>query len=157
MTTLLFTHSICLEHDTGFGHPECPARLTAVLNTLRTSPFAALEWRDAPAATLEQLSRIHPQDHIEHLLAQVPKQGQYALDGDTILSPRSGEAALRSAGAACAAVDAIIKREAATPFARPGRPVIMRSRNRPWAFACSPMPPSPPPTPAPFTVCSGSR
>ena len=79
MTTLLFTHSICLEHDTGFGPPECPARLTAVLNTLRTSPFAALEWRDAPAATLEQLTRIHPQDHIEHLLAQVPRQGQYAL------------------------------------------------------------------------------
>jgi len=116
MTTLLFTHPVCLEHDTGFGHPECPARLTAVLNTLRTSPFAALEWREAPAATLEQLARIHPQDHIEHLLAQVPKQGQYALDGDTILSPRSGEAALHSAGAACAAVDAIIKREASNAF-----------------------------------------
>ena len=116
MTTLLFTHPVCLEHDTGFGHPECPARLTAVLNTLRTSPFAALEWREAPAATLEQLARIHPQDHIEHLLAQVPKQGQYALDGDTILSPRSGEAALHSAGAACAAVDAIINREASNAF-----------------------------------------
>ncbi len=116
MTTLLFTHPVCLEHDTGFGHPECPARLTAILNVLRTSPFAALEWREAPAATLEQLTRIHPQTHVERLFAQVPKQGQYALDGDTILSPRSGEAARYSAGAACAAVDAILRREASNAF-----------------------------------------
>lgn len=116
MTTLLYTHPACLEHDTGFGHPECPARLTAILNVLRRSPFAALEWRDAPAAEIAQLTRIHPQAHVERLLAQIPRQGHHAIDGDTILSPGSGEAALRAAGAACAAVDAVLNGEANNAF-----------------------------------------
>ena len=116
MTTLLYTHPACLEHDTSFGHPECPARLTAILNALRTAPFAALEWRDAPQATVEQLTRIHPRAYIERIFARVPRQGNFALDGDTILSPQSGEAALRAAGAVCAAVDAIVQGEASNAF-----------------------------------------
>ena len=31
MHTVLFTHAACLDHDTGPDHPECPARLKAVL------------------------------------------------------------------------------------------------------------------------------
>ncbi len=116
MTTLLYTHPVCLEHDTGYGHPECAARLTAILNTLKTTPFAALEWRDAPLATVEQLTRIHTPSHVERTLARIPKHGYHAIDGDTIVSPRSGEAALRAAGAVCAAVDAILRGEADNAF-----------------------------------------
>jgi acetoin utilization deacetylase AcuC-like enzyme len=116
MTTLLYTHPACLEHDTGFGHPECPARLTAILNTLKTVPFAALEWRDAPQATDEQLTRIHTPQQVERLFAHVPRRGHYAIDGDTIISPQSGEAARRAAGAVCAAVEAILNGEANNAF-----------------------------------------
>ena len=116
MTTLLYTHPVFLEHDTGFGHPECPARLTVILNALKTAPFAALEWRDAPAAATEQLTRIHPSKYVERVLSRIPKQGYYAMDGDTIVSPRSGEAALRAAGAVCAAVDAVLAGEADNAF-----------------------------------------
>ncbi|HAS52156.1 MAG TPA: acetoin utilization protein [Gammaproteobacteria bacterium] len=116
MTTLLYTHPACLEHDTGFGHPECPARLTAILNVLKTAPFAALEWRDAPQATDEQLTRIHTLAHVERLFARLPRHGHYAMDGDTVISPQSGEAALRSVGAVCAAVEAILNGEANNAF-----------------------------------------
>ena len=116
MTTLLYTHPDCLQHDTGFGHPECPARLTAILNMLKTSPFAALEWRDAPLAADEQLTRIHSPAHVERIFARIPKHGHYAIDGDTIVSPQSGEAARRAAGAVCAAVDAILNGEANNAF-----------------------------------------
>ncbi len=116
MTTLLYTHPACLEHDTGFGHPESPARLTAILNVLKTAPFAALEWRDTPAATETQLTRIHTPTHVKNIFARIPKRGHYAIDGDTIVSPQSGEAALRSAGAVCAAVDAILNGEANNAF-----------------------------------------
>ncbi len=116
MTTLLYTHPACLEHNTGFGHPECPARLTAILNVLKTSPFAALEWRDAPQATDEQLTRIHPLAYVERIFARIPKHGHYAIDGDTIVSPQSGEAARRAAGAVCAAVEAILNGEANNAF-----------------------------------------
>lgn len=116
MTTLIYTHPVCLEHDTGFGHPECPARLTAILNMLHTAPFAALEWREAPSATVEQLTRIHTPAYVERVFARIPKQGHHALDGDTILSPKSGEAALHASGAVCAAVDAVLGQQAHNAF-----------------------------------------
>lgn len=116
MTTLLYTHPACLEHDTGFGHPEAPARLSAILQALRGPSFAALDWREAPPATLDQVHRIHPPFQVEQILACVPQQGYAAIDGDTVLSPHSGAAALRAAGAVCAAVDAVLSGEADNAF-----------------------------------------
>lgn len=116
MTTLLYTHPVCLEHDTGFGHPEAPARLNAILQALRGPSFADLDWREAPLATLDQLHRIHPPYQVERILARVPQQGYAAIDGDTVLSPQSGLAALRAAGAVCAAVDAVLSGEADNAF-----------------------------------------
>lgn len=116
MTTLLYHHPVCEEHDTGSGHPESPARLAAILDALRTPEFAALEWRQAPEASMEQITRVHPREYVERILAAVPQQGHRALDPDTLLSPRSGEAALRAAGAVCAAVDALMGREADNAF-----------------------------------------
>src|SRR5919206_51005 len=39
MTTLLYTHRACLEHDPGQYHPEAPARLRAVLSALEGQDF----------------------------------------------------------------------------------------------------------------------
>jgi acetoin utilization deacetylase AcuC-like enzyme len=116
MTTLLYTHPICLEHDPGSYHPECPDRLRAVLAALAAPDFAALERREAPLAGLEELARVHPRRHIETVFAAVPKSGHGAVDADTALSPHSGEAALRAAGAVCAAVDALVAGEADNAF-----------------------------------------
>ena len=41
MTTLLYTHSSCLDHDPGSHHPEAPARLRAVLAALSGPQYAA--------------------------------------------------------------------------------------------------------------------
>ncbi|MBV9861226.1 MAG: histone deacetylase family protein [Alphaproteobacteria bacterium] len=116
MTTLLFTHPACLDHDPGDFHPESPARLRAVLAALGGLEFAALERREAPEAAEEDLLRLHPQRHVERLLAAVPRSGRAAIDADTVLSPGSGAAALRAAGAVIAAVDAVMSGEAATAF-----------------------------------------
>ena len=32
-------------------------------------------WNDAPLATVEQLSRAHPREHVEEILASVPESG----------------------------------------------------------------------------------
>ena len=116
MTTLLFTHPACLEHDPGRHHPEGQARLRAVLDALAGPEFARLERREAPKAALEDLVRVHPRPHVERLLRAVPKSGHIGIDADTVLSPASGEAALRAAGAVVAAVDAVVKREANNVF-----------------------------------------
>jgi len=116
MTTLLYTHAACLEHDPGPGHPESPARLSAILAALKTPQFAELQWREAPTATVEQLARIHSPAHIDLTLARIPRNGYQAIDGDTVVSPQSGDAALRAAGAVCAAVDAVLQGQANNAF-----------------------------------------
>ena len=62
MTTLLYSHPACAEHDPGSMHPESPARLAAVLDALSAPEFAALDRREAPPATRAQLTRVHPED-----------------------------------------------------------------------------------------------
>src|SRR5246127_4060241 len=116
MTTFLYTHPACLEHDPGRHHPEGPARLRAVLDALADPEFARLERREAPEAALEDLVAVHPRAHVDRVLRAVPKSGHVGIDADTILSPASGGAALRAAGAVVAAVDAVVAREAENAF-----------------------------------------
>ena len=134
MTTLLFHHPVCAEHDMGYGHPECPSRLQAIFSALQQPEFANLLWREAPEATLEQLTRIHPARYVERMLAAVPRQGIYPLDGDTSLCPHSGEAALRAAGAICAAVDTIMADEANNAFCAVRPPGHHAEPNRAMGF-----------------------
>lgn len=116
MTTFVYNHPACAEHDTGVGHPERPARIEAVLEALRADEFDTLQWQQAPQAELEQLTLVHHPEYVEQTLAAIPENGLHALDGDTIISPRSGEAALRAAGAVIAAVDAVIAKQADNAF-----------------------------------------
>ncbi|GAB3781757.1 histone deacetylase family protein [Dyella agri] len=104
----LYTHSACLQHDNGPGHPESPARLAAVLRALDHDRYAALDRVEAPRASREQLLRAHTAAHVERMLAAVPAGEIQRLDEDTVLSPGSAEAALRAAGAVTAAVDAVL-------------------------------------------------
>jgi acetoin utilization deacetylase AcuC-like enzyme len=113
---MLFTHATGLNHDTGPMHPERPDRLRAVLKALEDNDFSALVRREAPEASVEQIARIHPQSYVEAILDAIPSSGTRGLDGDTIVSPGSGEAALRASGAACAAVDAVLGGDAANAF-----------------------------------------
>jgi acetoin utilization deacetylase AcuC-like enzyme len=116
MTTLLLTHQACLEHDPGSYHPESPERLRAVLDALAAPEFARLQRREAPRAELDEVARVHPRDFISAVLGAVPQRGHAALDADTVLSPRSGEAALRAVGAVCAAIDAVVEGHADNAF-----------------------------------------
>ena len=108
MATYLFTHPACIEHDPGPTHPERPDRLRAVLAALDGDDFARLERREAPAIDADEVKRVHDPLYVDAVLDSVPERGQVHLDPDTALSPASGEAALRAAGAASAAVDAVI-------------------------------------------------
>ena len=134
MTTLLYNHPVCAQHDMGYGHPECPSRLEAIFDALKKPQFAALQWREAPQASIEQLTRVHPSRYVERILASVPTQGLVALDGDTALSPRSGEAALHAAGALCTAVDTIMAGEANNAFCAVRPPGHHAEPNRAMGF-----------------------
>jgi acetoin utilization deacetylase AcuC-like enzyme len=134
MTTLLYTHAACLEHDPGQYHPETPARLRAVLAALSAPEFSRLDRREAPLAELDDLLRVHPQRYVERLIAAVPEAGHVGIDADTVMSPGSGEAALRAAGAVAAAVDAVIAGEADNAFCAVRPPGHHAEPNRAMGF-----------------------
>jgi acetoin utilization deacetylase AcuC-like enzyme len=117
MTTLVYSHSACLAHQPGPGHPESPERLKAVLRALQVPEFASLQWRDAPMGTREQTQLIHDPAFIDAIAESAPIRGYVPLDGgDTVMSPGSWEAVMRCIGAACAGVDAVMAAEARNVF-----------------------------------------
>lgn len=134
MSTILYTHRACAEHDMGPMHPECPARLKAVLEALNADEFKALERREAPRAEIDQIARVHSRDYVDRLLAAIPRSGLVQLDPDTAVCPRSGEAAVRAAGAVCAAVDAVIGGEAGNAFCAVRPPGHHVEPSRPMGF-----------------------
>jgi acetoin utilization deacetylase AcuC-like enzyme len=103
----IYTHAACLAHDTGPGHAERPQRLSAVTDALREAFGDSLDWHEAPLAGEAELLRAHAPSLLHTVLANAPRE-RIMLDPDTVLSPDSAPAALRAAGAAIAAVDAVL-------------------------------------------------
>ncbi len=134
MTTLLYSHNACLNHDTGRGHPERIARLEVILNALAAPEFHSLTRIEAPEASREQIALAHDRDYVDAVLKAVPKSGHVRADADTVMSPGSGEAALRAAGAVVAAVDAVIDGEADNAFCAVRPPGHHAEADRPMGF-----------------------
>jgi acetoin utilization deacetylase AcuC-like enzyme len=110
---LYIRHPSSFEHDTG-GHPENASRLRAIEAAMEEADWLGLERVEAPAASREQLLRVHPESHIE-AIREISERGGGMIDMDTVASAGSYEAALHSAGAAVHGVDRIMGGEA--PFA----------------------------------------
>jgi acetoin utilization deacetylase AcuC-like enzyme len=110
MTTAFYSHPDCLQHEMGEWHPECPSRLQAIEDQLIASRIDALIERDdsAPLASEADLLRVHTQAHVDYLRNQAPLERYAAIDPDTSMNPHTWQAALRAAGAAIAATDAVI-------------------------------------------------
>ena len=116
MTTFLYSHPVCVEHDAGSHHPERPDRLRAVQSALEDESFALLHRVEAQPATRAQIERVHAARYVDLVLGSVPASGHVHLDPDTAMSSASAEAALRAAGAAVAAVEAVLDGEARNAF-----------------------------------------
>jgi acetoin utilization deacetylase AcuC-like enzyme len=118
MTTLLVSHPSFLEHDTGPYHPERPDRLRAILSVLEDPAFDGLVRLAAPAASMEEMTRVHPQDYVEAILSIQPGPGEHVhVDGDTVMGQGSAEAVRRAAGAVVASVEAVMEGKVRTAFA----------------------------------------
>lgn len=118
MRVVLATHDVALEHDTGFGHPERAARVPAVLEGIRGAGLPLMELT-APLAGTEVLTLIHAPAYVA-ALERFCASGGGALDADTVARRASWEAAVRSAGAGPAAIDALRRGEGDVAF------VVMR-------------------------------
>ncbi len=124
--TAYFTHKDCWKHEMGAGHPECPERLDAIEDRLLLSGVGdALDRREAPVASLGDLELAHGRMLVAALrglsgqLADDIKAGgpAYAqIDPDTSLNVHTWNAALRAAGAALAATDAVLAGDVENAF-----------------------------------------
>jgi acetoin utilization deacetylase AcuC-like enzyme len=102
MSVPLYTHSACLKHDPGPGHPETPTRLAAVLARARKEPDIVV--REAKPGTRDPLLSIHAAAYLAGLEAMSARGGG-VLFLDTILNRDSWAAVLGATGAVLAAVD----------------------------------------------------
>ena len=117
MQTAYITHPLCLKHDMGAHHPECPARIHAIEDQLIASGlFGYLQQHDAPEVTREQLLRVHDAAYIDAIKAAAPHQGSVDIDGDTTMNPFTYPAALRAAGAVVMAVDLVMANKVENAF-----------------------------------------
>jgi acetoin utilization deacetylase AcuC-like enzyme len=110
----------------GAGHPECPERLDAIEDRLLISGVGdALDRRDAPIAPIADIELAHGRMHVaalrgltdglrEEIDAGGPTHAQ--IDPDTSINVHTWDAALRSAGAAIAATDAVLAGEMENAF-----------------------------------------
>ncbi|MFQ5704098.1 MAG: histone deacetylase family protein [Gemmatimonadales bacterium] len=105
MAVRIYYHPSSREHHTPPGHPECPARLDAVLNALRSHELPdVVEWGEPQPADPGLLRKVHAAAYLEGLKARAQRGGG-RLDADTIVSEGSYEAAIYAAGSAVAAAD----------------------------------------------------
>jgi acetoin utilization deacetylase AcuC-like enzyme len=115
MSTLVFTDRRFLEHDPGPEHPESPERLDAILRDLRAAPLPGVTIEAPRAATDAEIDAIHDPAYRVELAGLAGRRAR--LDPDTVVSPGSWDAAVLSAGAGVAAVEAVWQGRARNAFA----------------------------------------
>jgi len=102
----IITHPVYLEHDTGFGHPERPEHMRAILEKIKGSrSLIKSEWIEPKKAEEKFVANVHSIAYYDYVSERI-HQGERILDGgDTIVSEKSFEAALYAAGAMIEGVD----------------------------------------------------
>jgi acetoin utilization deacetylase AcuC-like enzyme len=118
----LIADPLSKEHLTGDGHPECPARFDAVLNALKKAGLdKQLTKIDARDAVEEELSACHTAEYLRIAKRDITSGLPNLSTGDTQVSAKSWDAAMRACGGVLKAVDAVIEGKVSSAFCV-GRP-----------------------------------
>jgi acetoin utilization deacetylase AcuC-like enzyme len=133
--TAYITHPSSLLHDMGPYHPECPDRLHAIGDRLISAGLDVyLRHYTAPAATHEQLARVHGEGYLATIEAESPVSGLHFIDPDTAMNPHSLDAARHAAGALVLATDLVVRGECRSAFCAVRPPGHHAERNRAMGF-----------------------
>jgi len=110
-TTAYVTHPDYTLH-TMSAHPEYAGRIERIWQVFDASGMTGKLLGITPEpATVEQLARVHDPRYVEHV-RKAAESGGGMLDADTYVKPVSYDVALKSAGGAIAAVEAVLSGQA---------------------------------------------
>ncbi|XP_060085451.1 uncharacterized protein slr0245-like, partial [Ylistrum balloti] len=121
------------EHDTGYAHPECAARVTAITTGLKARQiYNRLEQQCPEPVAPDLLYQAHHPDHVERVLNA---QGQcISFDSDTQTSKATVDAALHAAGAVVQATENVLNNSNTTAFCAVRPPGHHAERHRVMGF-----------------------
>jgi len=125
--TVIYSHPDCLQHEPGYGHPESPKRLLAIMESIA-------HFEEAPLGTEQQVLLAHSPELLTHIKAAAPNEGLVQIDADTLMSPGSLQAAFKSTGAACKAIDELIAGHIQHAFCATRPPGHHATRNQAMGF-----------------------
>ena len=115
MKTSVITSLTYQNHDTGPGHPERVDRVKVVNEELKKLD-EKIKWFEPKLFDHTIIEKVHNKNYLEKISISFPKSGIQFLDGDTVVSPGSKEAALDAVGSIILGIDQVVNKEFKNTF-----------------------------------------
>jgi len=117
LPTAFFYHPDFLKHDPGAHHPECPQRLTRIIERLHADRlWEKLAHPQPKPANMETIALAHDPAYIKLAQREIQEGRANLSTGDTAVCKESWNAAILAAGAVTDAVDLVMADRAANAF-----------------------------------------
>jgi len=115
LKTSVITSSTYQNHDTGPGHPERVDRVKVVNEELKKLD-KKIEWFEPKLFDQKIIEHVHNKKYLNKIFSSFPKSGIQFLDGDTIVSPGSKQAALDAVGSILLGIDQVVNKQFKNTF-----------------------------------------
>jgi len=110
LKTAVITSTTYQNHDTGPGHPEQADRVKVINEELKKLGNQ-IHWLNSSSFDHSILEEVHDKKYLKEISLNFPKDGIQFLDGDTVVSSGSKQAALDAVGSIILGIDKIINKE----------------------------------------------
>jgi len=115
LKTSVITSLTYQNHNTGPSHPERVDRVKVVNEELKKFD-KKIKWFEPKLFDHSIIEKVHNKNYLEKISISFPKSGIQFLDGDTIVSPGSKEAALDAVGSIILGIDQVVNKEFKNTF-----------------------------------------
>jgi len=132
--TGLITSDTYQNHNTGKGHPEKVDRVSVILENFKKLNNKNLIWKKPSKVENQILEITHSSNYIKFVQNSFPKKGLSFLDGDTIVSPGSKDAAVDAVGSIITAIDGVQNKEFKNAFCAVRPPGHHAEKNKAMGF-----------------------